>query len=295
MLYRSVDDLDFYVTDLAEIDPPGKVLMTTPAFFQVRYVINPHMQGNIGSVDGDVAREQWDSLRGVYEAIGLEVSALEGVQGLPDMVFSANQALPYLTPSGEKGIFPSLMHAPERRGEVPHFTSFFTALNYRTRRLPRNIPDFEGMGDALWHPSRFLLYGGYGFRSDPAAYKFISDELDVPVVLLRLEDPDFYHLDTCLCVLDEHTCMIYAGAFDDEGLDLIDELFDTVIEAPEDEARRHFAVNAHCPDERHVVIPENCDITTELLSQEGFLPIEVDTSEFIKSGGSVFCMKQMYW
>lgn len=295
MLYTNVSDLDFEIADLPSIPAPRNVLMTTPAHFQVKYVINPHMKGNVGSVDLDTAIDQWDSLRGVYEAIGLDVRVIEGARDLPDMVFCANQTLPFVTPDGRKGIVPSLMHAPERRGEVLHFTSFFTGMGYQVHRLPSRIPDFEGMGDAIWHPSRYLLYGGHGYRSSSDAYRFISEELDVPVVLLRLVDPDFYHLDTCLCVLDERSCLIYPDAFDDDSLDMIDDLFEVVLEAPEEEARRSFAVNAHCPDERHVIVPENCDTTTEILSEQGFLTIEVDTSEFLKAGGSVFCMKQMFW
>ena len=295
MLYRTTDDLDFDFDDLQFVEPPSKVLMTTPDHFQVRYVINPHMRGNIGDVNTDAAREQWDSLRAVYEAIGIEVSVIEGTRGLPDMVFCANQTLPYRTPGGTDGIVASRMHAPERRDEVAHFVQFFTSLGYERTILPGKASAFEGCGDAIWHPSRYLLYGGYGFRTDEAAYAHISDKLDVPILLIGLDDPDFYHLDTCLCMLDPSTCMIYPGAFDDDGLDLIDFAFETVIEVPESEARNCFAVNAHCPDERHVIIPEGCDETVDKLSEYGFLAIEVDTSEFIKSGGSVFCMKQMYW
>ncbi len=295
MTIQTVDDLEFDIEDLESMPPPSAVLMTTPGHFDVSYVINPHMQGNIGSIDHEAAAEQWDALRAVYQAIGFDVSVVEGAPGLPDMVFCANQTLPYLTPSGDRGIIASKMHAPERRDEVPHYVRFFTGLGYENLSLPSRVNDFEGSGDALWHPRRRLLYGGYGFRSDVRAYEFISDKLKAPVVLLDLNDPDFYHLDTCLCPLDEETCMIYPDAFDDDGLDLIYEMFDDVIEVPEVEARKHFATNAHCPDERHVIIPENCDETVDVLTEFGFLPIEVDTAEFIKSGGSVFCMKQMYW
>jgi N-dimethylarginine dimethylaminohydrolase len=32
-----------------------------------------------------------------------------------------------------------------------------------------------------------------------------------------------------------------------------------------------------------------------MLREAGFTPLELDTSEFIKAGGSVFCMKLMFW
>jgi N-dimethylarginine dimethylaminohydrolase len=89
--------------------------------------------------------------------------------------------------------------------------------------------------------------------------------------------------------------LIAPAAFDDEGRALIEKGFDTIIEAPDEEARHQFACNAHSPDGKHVLIQEGCEGTTERLRSEGFLPIELDTSEFLKAGGSVFCMKQMIW
>jgi N-dimethylarginine dimethylaminohydrolase len=89
--------------------------------------------------------------------------------------------------------------------------------------------------------------------------------------------------------------LIHPGAFDDDGLALIHDLFERVIEAPEDEARELFACNAHCPDEEHVLIQRGCDTTTRLLRDAGFAPVELETSEFLKAGGSVFCMKLMFW
>jgi N-dimethylarginine dimethylaminohydrolase len=188
------------------------------------------------------------------------------------------------------------MHADERQGEVPHFEHFFRQQDYAIKRLPPELhTSFEGMGDAIWHPNRYLLWGGYGFRTGLRAYEYITDLLEVPVLPLHLEDPDFYHLDTCFSVLDETSVLIYPDVFDDDGRALIDRLFDTVVEAPEDEARHQFACNAHCPDREHVIIQQGCDVTNERLRAAGFTPIEVDTSEFIKAGGSVFCMKQMIW
>jgi N-dimethylarginine dimethylaminohydrolase len=44
-----------------------------------------------------------------------------------------------------------------------------------------------------------------------------------------------------------------------------------------------------------VLIQEGCTETNARLSAAGFSPVPLDTSEFIKAGGSVFCMKQMVW
>ncbi len=296
MVYQRIDELDFTRSELSVMPRANKVILTTPMYFAVEYVINPHMEGQVGEVDLRSAVEQWTAVKDAYRTTGFDVSIVHGVEGLPDMVFCANQTLPYIRKDGEtKGFVLSSMHSHFRRPEVEAYKHFFENQGYETIDLPPGVKDFEGMGDAIWHPGRRLLWGGYGFRSDLNAYEFITKELDVPIIAVELNDPDFYHLDTCLSVLDESTCLIFPGAFEGEALNLLGNLFDTVLEAPEDEARQLFATNAHCPDGVHVFIQDRCYKTNQILADAGFLPVALPTDEFLKSGGSVFCMKQMYW
>ena len=263
-------DAPFEVSALPAIPRPGRVLLTTPDHFEVAYVINPHMEGNVGDVDPGRARHQWDALRAAYERLGVEVYVVEGQPGLPDMVFCANQTLPYQTPGGERGVVLGRMHAAQRKPEVEHYARFFEGAGYEVRGLDPDLAgDFEGMGDALWHPGRYLLWGGYGYRTDREVYARLEAALGFVVVPLRLEDPDFYHLDTCLCPLDEDTALLYPGAFDDEGMAALKAHFPRIIEAPEDEARGLFACNAHSPDGRTVLIQQGCVETRRLLIAGG--------------------------
>lgn len=297
MVYQSPESLDFHLGELPPLPRPERVVLTTPTHFEVEYVINPHMSENVGAVNKEVAFQQWKAIRATYTALDAEPVVLNGQSGLPDMVFSANQTLPFYEPNSDtRGVVLSRMHSSHREGEVPYYESFFKNQGYTVRRLPDELDaDFEGMGDALWHPHRQLLWGGYGYRTSPDAYEALSDLLDVPVVLLRLVDPDYYHLDTCLCPLDVDHALVAKEAFDEDGLDLIDSLFETVIEVPDVEARHQFACNAHTPDGKHVLIQEGCERTVALLREHDYVPVELDTSEFLKAGGSVFCMKQMIW
>lgn len=297
MVYLHTEDLDFNLDDLPVLPPAEQVLMTTPDFFDVGYVINPHMEGNIGRIDRPRALLQWDAVREVYARLGFPVHTVEGTEGLLDMVFCANQTLPYFSPYDHAcGVIMSRMHAEQRRGEVPHYADFFRQQGYTVHDLPEEKPgDFEGMGDAIWHPGRYLLWGGYGFRTSLNSYEHLSQLLNVHVLAVLLEDPDFYHLDTCFSVLNERTALIFPGAFQPDGLRLIHHFFPDVIEAPEVEARRLFACNAHAPDGKHVILQQGAIETCRKLRDAGFEPIEVDTGEFLKAGGSVFCMKQMFW
>lgn len=295
-IYRTLAEIDFRLEDLPAMPRPRRVLMAKPDYFDVTYVINPHMQDNVGRVDRGRAAEQWRALRRAYESLSIPAHTVRPVEGLPDLVFAANQTLPYYDPrDGTRGVVLSRMHAPQRRDEVSHFMRFFKSQGYETAALPDPTLEFEGMGDAIWHPGRHLLWAGYGFRSSFDAYHVLARRLEVPVITLRLQDQRFYHLDTCFSVLDANSALIFPGALEDEGVALIRHFFARVIEVPEEEAVSGFACNAHCPDDQHVLIQRGNASTNQMLREAGFEVIEIDTDEFLKSGGSVFCMKQMFW
>ncbi len=295
-IYSSADQIDFKLEDLSSMPPPNRVLMVEPTYFDVEYVINPHMADQIGMVDTIQAYNEWQHIKDAFENIGLEVITLEGVRGLPDMVFTANQSLPYIDQNGDKFAVMSRMHAEQRREEVAWFEQWYRQDGYEIFHLDENNSSFfEGMGDAIWHPRKKLLWGGYGVRTSKSAYEEISRLLDVPVILLHLVDERFYHLDTCFSVLNESTVMIYPDAFDDSSLQLINSQFDLVIEATQYEAVNLLAVNATCPDGKNVLIQQGCTDINKKLRNHGFQVHELSTYEFLKSGGSVFCMKLLLW
>ncbi|WP_018128302.1 dimethylarginine dimethylaminohydrolase family protein [Balneola vulgaris] len=292
----TVEELDFELSDLREMPAPKKVLLVKPTHFAVEYVINPHMQGNIGDVDKIAAMDEWEHLKKAYDELGLETKVLDGERGYPDMVFCANQSLPYIDEDGNKKVLMSIMHAQERKGEVEAIQKFYEESQYEIHHLDESkFNDFEGMGDALWHFKKGLIWGGYGFRSSKEVYELISEKYDVPVITFELLDDKFYHLDTCLCILDENTALIYPKAFTDEGLALINKVFPTVIEASKYEAEELFACNATSPDGKNVFIQQGCTDVNQKLRENGFNVHEFSTAEFLKSGGSVFCMKMMLW
>ncbi len=292
----SLKELDFSLTDLDPMPVPQKVMVVKPTFFSIDYVINPHMEGHVGDVDKIAAQNEWSHLKGAYEELGLYVEAVGGLRGYPDMVFCANQSLPYIDKEGNKKVIMSVMHAEQRKGEVAHIQKVYEQSSYEIVHLDESkFTDFEGMGDAIWHFKKALLWGGYGFRTSKEVYEVISDTFEVPVIILELIDDKFYHLDTCFCVLNETTVMIYPPAFTEEGLALINALFPNVIEAMKYEAEQLFACNATCPDGKNVFIQQGCTDMNQKLRGAGFKVHEFSTNEYLKSGGSVFCMKMMLW
>ena len=289
--------------DLATLDvaalpdrvEPQRVLMCTPDAYDVVDVKNAFMEGNVGTVDRAEAASEWEAVRCAFEVAGHEVVTIDGAPELEDMVFSANQVLPGLGADGTPYVVLSHMRFPSRQREVPYFRDWFAMHGYRVLELPASVELFEGQGDAIWHPGKALLWGGYGHRTTLAAYEALSELIGVPVIALELVHTDFYHLDTAFCALAPDAVMIYPGAFTPEGRDLVAAVFDRVIEVDEREASEKFACNATALDGRTVIIQRGADTTVAKLRAAGFEPIEVETREFIKSGGSVFCMKMMIY
>ena len=296
-LIRSAEELDFKLSQLPEFSLPNRVLMADPEYFDVEYVGNPHMAGNLGCVDRFEARIQWNRLVESYQQLGIPVDVLPAVPLLPDLVFTANQALPL--PPGilaeEPSVVTSIMNSARRQAEVPEVAAFFEKAGLQLERMnPNMVPRFEGAGDVIWQPGRGLLFAASGPRSAVEAQTFLAAWTGLPIVTLRLCDERFYHLDTCLSVLDDTTAVYYPGAFDEASRALLQALFEQLIEVTESEAMR-MVCNGHCPDKRHFLVQGGCDRVNGQLQDLGFVILELDTSEFLLSGGSVFCMKQHYW
>ena len=86
------------------------------------------------------------------------------------------------------------------------------------------------------------------------------------------------------------TALAFRPAFDRRSWDLLAACFARIVEPPEGEATGSLACNVHCADGRTVVIESSCAETARMLEEKGFTARRLDTSEFLKAGGSVFCM-----
>lgn len=274
---------------------PTNALMVAPDHFRVDYAINPYMKdesGNLKVVDKDRANEQWFDLKRTFESLGVKVSVLGGDPHLPDMVFAANQSLVFWH-NNELHVLMSRMQSPQRRAEVAYFEHWYSHHGYKVHHLETPDIPCEGNGDALLDPKYRLIWGGTGPRTNPAAYRELSIRFDLPVILLPLKCSDFYHLDTCFSILGPDAVALQRRAFDDETFKIIKERFSTVIEIEYEENIKFFAGNCHVPKEKNVVLHHGPTKFLTDLTKHGFNIHEVDTSEFMKAGGSVFCLKMM--
>jgi N-dimethylarginine dimethylaminohydrolase len=280
------------------------ILMCPPDYYGIEYEINPWMSRSRAS-DPAQAREQWRALHDLLVSLGVDIRLLTPVQGLPDLVFTANAGLVW-----HNAVFLSRFRHAARQGETPVDAEWFAANGFRTVVLPDDTPiqnpkskiqnrpnaaqvathhsplHFEGAGDTLFCGE--TLYGGYIIRSDARALQWVAGEMGCRVIPLQLVDPHYYHLDTCFCPLSATEALWYPAAFDEYGQKAVREHVPELIEVEAEEAAR-FACNSVVV-QREVVHNTGCPRLEAELRQRGYTPHATPLDEFIKAGGSAKCL-----
>jgi N-dimethylarginine dimethylaminohydrolase len=251
--------------------------MCPPRHFGIEYEINPWMRRGV-PVHRGLAHHQWEDVRSTYERLGHRVEIIEPVEGLPDLVFTANAGLVL-----DGRVLLSCFAHDERRGEEDVFARWFAERGFDVVRATRRN---EGEGDLL--VAGDVVLAGWGFRTDPAAHREVADFSGREVLSLELVDPRWYHLDTALAVLDDvGTIAYHPPAFSPESQRVLAERFGDAVIASSADALA-FGLNA-CSDGRNVVLAAGAVDLADQLAARGFEPIFLDTSELQKSGGSVKC------
>ncbi|HLJ10292.1 MAG TPA: arginine deiminase-related protein [Planctomycetaceae bacterium] len=255
------------------------ILMCPPDFYGIEYEINPWMSRSRLS-DDIRARAQWKALFDLLSALGADIRLMPPVQGLPDLVFTANAALIWR----DVAFLARFRHAA-RQGETRCDDEWFRANGFEPQSLPAGW-DFEGAGDALFCGE--TLFGGYLIRSDAGALQWLASQIGCPAIPLQLVDDRYYHLDTCFCPLSHNAAIYYPAAFDEYGRKTLVEHVSTLIAVSDAEAAR-FACNAVVIG-RNVVLNTGCPQLEADLEKLGFTHHSTELGEFIKAGGSAKCL-----
>ncbi|MDY7021510.1 MAG: TIGR00300 family protein [Cyanobacteriota bacterium] len=260
-----------------------RFLMCSPDHYDVDYVINPWMEGNIHKSSRDRSVEQWQKLYHILKDNAI-VELVKPEKGWPDMVFTANAGLVL-----DKTVVLSRFFHKERQGEEPYFKAWFEDQGFTVYELPKDLP-FEGAGDALFDREGRYLWAGYGFRSELDSHPLIAEWLNIEVVSLRLMDERFYHLDTCFCPLTGGYLLYYPPAFDAYSNRIIEMRVPPekriAIEEPD---AVNFACNAVNINQT-VVMNKVSDNLKARLAEAGFNLIETPLTEFLKAGGAAKCL-----
>lgn len=262
-----------------------RYLMCRPSHFTVSYSINPWMEPS-RPTDTNLAVQQWQALYDTYVSLGHEIEVIDPLEGLPDMVYTANGGF----------VIDGIAYGPkfrfrERAAEAPAFIDWFAANGFE---VAEPVEVNEGEGDFLLVGDTILA--GTGFRSTGDSHREVGEVFSREVVSLTLTDPRFYHLDTALAVLDpvegpggvERANIAYLpNAFDERSQAILRERFPDAIRVSDADGSV-FGLNS-ASDGKNVIISPRAKGFEAQLRERGYTPVLVDLSELLLGGGGIKC------
>lgn len=262
-----------------------RYLMCRPEHFTVSYSINPWMEPS-RPTDTNLALTQWQALYDTYVSLGHEIELIDPVEGLPDMVYTANGGF----------VIDGVAYGPkfrfrERAAEAPAFIDWFAANGFE---VAEPVEVNEGEGDFLLVGDTILA--GTGFRSTGDSHREVGEVFSREVVSLTLTDPRFYHLDTAIAVLDpvegpggaEKANIAYLpNAFDEKSQAILRERYPDAIRVSDADGSV-FGLNS-ASDGKNVIISPRAVGFEAQLRERGYTPVKVDLSELLLGGGGIKC------
>lgn len=254
-------------------------LMCAPEWYDVNYVINPWMAGNLHQSSRDTAFAQWKTLHHQLQQIA-DVRLLHARQGSPDMAFVGHAAL---VQHGVATI--SSFAYPQRQTEEAHLRRWFQEAGFLVWDTPRETA-FEGEGDSVFNATGDHLWAAHGSRTCRQSHRHLADAWHTQVTSLKLVDPRFFHLDLCFVPLSEGELLYWPGAFDAASLAKIEAAYseDKRFIISEVEAIQ-FACNLINVGKKIIMGAVETDLAQRLRNQ-GYDVTELNLSEFIRGGGS---------
>lgn len=255
---------------------------TAACRYRVVSKINPHMK--VGAVDFQRARSQHRDFVSALRFCGAQVELLPFVHGCPDSVFMKDNALVVDGPAGPRALLAAPRHV-ERGGEQEPRRRQLQHLHYQVQRC--GVGTFEGGDVVVAERGAFF---GVGDRSSSGAASVVSSFLQRPVQTLELIDPAFFHLDTCFGLLTDGTALVAEGALSSTSMAQLRRhpVIRNVVMIPRDDALQ-FGLNFVQVGDA-VILHAGAKETARVLRLMGKVPVTVDLSEFLLSGGSAACL-----
>jgi N-dimethylarginine dimethylaminohydrolase len=215
---------------------------------------------------------------------------------LPDLVFVANGGLALPRLQRPLVLLPS-MKFPQRQAELPYLIEMYKEIGIPTIPFPTKDV-FEGQAELKWFFGGNLAVCGPGHRSTAKTFKAIDKLFDYVYGLHGLDPPrlvitplisaDYYHLDVAMLEVNETTCIVHKRAMSPASIAALRSAGLTVHVI---DTKDTFCLNAVISNGTlitHKLTDPTLRKTLKTLT--GCNLIEVETTEFEKSGGSVRCM-----
>jgi N-dimethylarginine dimethylaminohydrolase len=128
---------------------------------------------------------------------------------LQDLTFTANVAMVPEHIPGRDVVIVSNFTSEPRVGEAAVAQRFFEAMGYRTYVAPHK---FEGDAE-IKHLHDNVYVGGFGIRSEAAAYRWMENTFDMKVIKVRETDDYLYHLDCTIFPLTREDTLVCTEAY----------------------------------------------------------------------------------
>ena len=256
------------------------VLLCPPKYYQIEYEINPWMDVK-NRVNQSKAHEQYRKLKEIYKNLGVKVEEIAPGKGLPDMTYAANHGFVI-----DNIFIKSNFRFPQRRKEAEHSEEFLRKKGFKIKTIPEEI-SFEGQGDLFYRDGKF--YCGWGKRTDRRAIPYLENLLGEKILTFEVNDPYYYHLDTCFAPLGKGIAVVNPASFSRADLEKIKKNFIKVIET---DVKDNSVMCCNLVSEDGAVVTGK-GISGQLkkeIGDFGWEVIEAEMDEFLKGGGSVKCL-----
>ncbi len=133
---------------------------------------------------------------------------------LQDQVFVANLGIVLEHGEFANTVIVSNFTSEPRRGESAVGERFFRSMGLDVQQAP-----FRFEGDAeLKHLYDNVYIGGYGIRSERAAYEWMEKTFDMKVVKVKMHDPYLYHLDCLVFPVTNQKTIVCTELLDEDDL-----------------------------------------------------------------------------
>lgn len=220
--------------------------------------------------------------------------------GLQDLAYCANLGVVLDHAPGRNTVVLSSFTARARTPETEVGEPFLTAMGYRVLKPPAH---FEGEAE-LKHLHDNVYVGGYGIRSERAAYEWMARELDLEIILLRETDPHLYHLDCTVFPLTREDTLVCTEMYEPEEIAALERVTN-IIEVSVDDCYSGICNSVRLGNtllnasHLHELASDHPDYPFErqknrsledLAVRFGFELSLFNLSEFLKSGALLSCL-----
>ncbi len=195
-----------------QLDRPA-FLMNFPFSYATECANNPWME----ELTDD--KRQPDFLRAavqfleLYRCISAEglvyVLPTPQATGLQDLLYTANLGIVLAHLPDKNTVIISNFASPPRRGETPVGVKFFQDMGYTAYISPAK---FEGEAE-LKHLYDDIYVGGYGIRSEEAAYDWMEAKFNMRIIRMREVEPYLYHLDCSIFPITKENTLVCTELF----------------------------------------------------------------------------------